>query len=167
MDPISVAMGLAQFAPQIVRWVSGSGKAEEVARQVVGVAEAVTGRVGAESVAALQADPALVLQFRERMAAVEADLDRAYLLDRQHARSTHRDHWMPWALTLTLAVMVVLLVAGLFVLPTPPENREVVYLIAGQLIGAFGTAVAYWLGSSRGSLRKQEAIEEQMREKLN
>lgn len=167
MDPISVAMGLAQFAPQIVRWVSGSGKAEEVARQVVGIAEVVTGRAGAESVAELQADPALVLQFRERMAAVEADLDRAYLLDRQHARSTHRDHWMPWALTLTLAVMVVLLVAGLFVLPTPPENREVVYLIAGQLIGAFGTAVAYWLGSSRGSLRKQEAIEERMRERLN
>jgi hypothetical protein len=163
MDPITVAMGLAQFAPQIVKWVSGSNKAEEVARRVVDVAEAVTGRTGPDAVAALQADPALVLQFRERIASIEADIEKAYLQDRQHARETHRDHWMPWALTLTLAAMVGLMVVGLFMLPTPPENREVVYLIAGQLIGAFGTAVAYWLGSSRGSAQKQGLIERMQR----
>lgn len=159
MDPITLAMGLAQFAPQVVKWLSGSDKAEAVARQVVDVAEAVTGKVGAEAMMALQADPNLVLQFRERLAAIDADIEKAYLQDRQHARATHREHWMPWMLTLTLAGMVLLLVAGLFMLPTPPENREVVYLIAGQLIGAFSTAVAYWLGSSRGSAQKQVQIE--------
>lgn len=159
MDPITVAMGLAQFAPQIIKWVSGSDKAADAAGRVVQVAEAITGQQGAAALDALHADPALVLQFRQALVGIEAELDKAYLADVQHARQSHRDHWMPWALTLTLAVMVGLLVAGLFMLRTPPENKEVVYLIAGQLIGAFSTAVAYWLGSSRGSLQKQDLIE--------
>lgn len=159
MDPITVAMGLAQFAPQIIKWVSGSDKAADAAGRVVQVAEAITGQQGVAALDAMHADPALVLQFRQALAGIEAELDKAYLADVQHARQSHRDHWMPWALTLTLAVMVGLLVAGLFMLRTPPENKEVVYLIAGQLIGAFSTAVAYWLGSSRGSLQKQDLIE--------
>ena len=158
MDPISLAMALAPFAPKIIKWVSGSDKAGEVAQKVVEVAEAVTGESGQQAVTALKADPALVVQFRQRLAEIEADIEKAYLQDRQHARATHRDHWMPWVLTMTLAVMVGLLVWALFKTPTPPENREVVYLIAGQLIGAFSTAVAYWLGSSRGSAMKQEDI---------
>jgi hypothetical protein len=160
MDPITLAMGLATFAPQVVRWVSGSDKAAEVAQKVVDVAETVTGRAGPDAIEALKADPAMVIQFRQRLAEIGADIERAYLQDRQHARTTHRDHWMPWVLTLTLASMVGLMVGALFMLPTPPENREVVYLIAGQLIGAFSTAVAYWLGSSRGSHTKQGEINE-------
>jgi hypothetical protein len=159
MDPITLAMGLAQFAPQVIKWVSGSDKAADAAERVVQVAEAVTGRSGADAIGALHADPALVLQFRQAIAGIEAELDKAYLADVQHARQSHRDHWMPWALTLTLAAMVALMVAGLFMRGTPPENKEVVYLIAGQLIGAFSTAVAYWLGSSRGSAQKQDLIE--------
>ena len=159
MDPITLAMGLAQFAPQIIKWVTGSPKAEEAAKQVVDIAQVVTGKSGNEALEALQFDPKLALDFRKAVMDVEADLDKAYLQDVQHARETHREHWMPWMLTLTLAGMVVLLVGALFALPTPPENREVVYLIAGQLIGAFGTAVAYWLGSSRGSAQKQTFLE--------
>lgn len=158
MDPISIAMGLAQFAPQIIKWVSGSDKAEEAAQQVVDIAATVTGKRGPEALEAMQFDPKLAMDFRKAVMDVQADLDKAYLGDVQHARAAHRDHWMPWVLTLTLAAMVALLVAGLFALPTPPENKEVVYLIAGQLIGAFGTAVAYWLGSSRGSAMKQDDI---------
>lgn len=159
MTPIALAMGLAQFAPQIIKMVSGSDKAEAVAQQVVGVAEVLTGKHGAEATAALQADPDLVMQFQQAMAAISADLDRAYLADVQQARTVHRGHWMPWVLTLVLASMVATLVIGLFLLPTPPENAEVVYLIAGQLIGAFATAVAYWLGSSRGSAEKQAQMD--------
>lgn len=158
MDPISIAMGLAQFAPQIIKWVSGSDKAEEAAQQVVDIAASVTGKRGSEALEAMQFDPKLALEFRKAVMDVQADLDKAYLGDVQHARAAHRDHWMPWVLTLTLALMVALLVTGLFAMPTPPENKEVVYLIAGQLIGAFGTAVAYWLGSSRGSAMKQDDI---------
>lgn len=162
MDPITIAMGLAQFAPAIIRWVTGSEKSADAAKTVVGIAEAVTGKPGAEALETLQFKPELALEFRKAVMARETELDLAYLKDVQDARAAHRDHWMPALLTMTLALMIVLLVLGLFMLPTPPENKEVVYLIAGQLIGAFGTAVAYWLGSSRGSADKSAQQAEMM-----
>ncbi len=42
MDPISIAFGLAQFAPQIIKWITGSDKAADAAEKVVDIAEAVT-----------------------------------------------------------------------------------------------------------------------------
>src|SRR5260221_683364 len=87
MDPITIAMGLAQFAPGVIKWLTGSDKAALVADKVVDVAKVVTGKgTPEEALQALQADPALVLQFQQSMAALEADLDRASLAARQDAR---------------------------------------------------------------------------------
>jgi hypothetical protein len=99
------------------------------------------------------------LRHAEALAALAAQQYEAQLLDVQQARVAHREHWMPWALTIVLALMVAAMGVGLFVLDTPSENREVVYLLAGQLLGAFATAIAYWLGSSRGSAEKQRQLE--------
>lgn len=74
-----------------------------------------------------------------------------------HSRPA-RDSWMPSIMTGALVLMVVALVAALLWVPTPPGNAEVIYLIAGQIIGAFATAVAYWLGSSRSSHDKQRLL---------
>lgn len=77
----------------------------------------------------------------------------------EQPRPPVRDSIMPAVLTIGIIAMVVAMVCALLLLPTPPENAEVIYLIAGQIIGAFSTAVAYWLGSSRGSAEKQKALE--------
>ena len=77
----------------------------------------------------------------------------------QQPRPPARDSIMPAVLTIGIIAMVVAMVCALLLLPTPPENAEVIYLIAGQIIGAFSTAVAYWLGSSRGSAEKQKSLE--------
>lgn len=171
MDPITIAFSLAQFAPQIMKWISGSDKAADAAAAVVNVATAVTGKAtGNEALAALAGDPKLVHDFRRAVLERETELDKAYLLDVQHARATHANHWMPPAITIGLGLMVSMLIAGLFALPTPPENKEVLYLIAGQIIGSFSAAIAYWIGSSRGSAAKQEdmrAVLEQMSRRPN
>lgn len=66
MDPITIAMGLAQFVPQIAKWVTGSDKAGEVAQKAIDIAKSVTGaQTGDEAVKALQANPDLVLQYRK------------------------------------------------------------------------------------------------------
>jgi len=65
MDPISIAMGLSQFVPSIIKWVSGSDKAADAAQQVVDVAAQITGRPADQVVEALKADPSLVLEFRK------------------------------------------------------------------------------------------------------
>lgn len=158
MDALTTAMGLATYAPKIIKWISGSNKAEAIAEKVVAVAEAVTGQKGDEAQYVLQANPDKVIEFRTRLAELEADLGLAVIADVQHARAAHRDHWMPWVLTLALAAMVAGTVAGLLLVAVPSGNQEVLFLIVGQLIGAFVTAVAYWLGSSRGSAVKQDEL---------
>lgn len=66
MDPITIAMGLAQFVPQLAKWVTGSDKAEQVAQKAIDIAKSVTGaQTGDEAVKALQANPDLVLQYRK------------------------------------------------------------------------------------------------------
>ncbi len=66
MDLITIAMGLSQFVPQITKWVTGSDKAEQVAQKAIDIAKSVTGaQTGDDALKALQADPALVLQYRK------------------------------------------------------------------------------------------------------
>lgn len=82
--------------------------------------------------------------------------------DVQQARSVHRDHWMPWVLTLVLAAMVAGLTVALMYFAIPNTNRDIIVYIAGQLVTAFLTGVAYWLGTSIGSARKQQTIESKL-----
>lgn len=83
---------------------------------------------------------------------------KAELQDTQHARVQHQDHWMPSALTLGLALMVTGMFAMLFIVEPPERFDQVVIMIAGAVLGAFGTAVAFWLGSSKGSADKSKLL---------
>jgi hypothetical protein len=76
MDPITIAMGLSQFVPQIVKWIAGP-KAGSVAQKVIDVAQQVTGQsTGDAALKALQADPSLVLQYRKAILDQEVALDQ-------------------------------------------------------------------------------------------
>ena len=66
MDPITAAMALSQFVPQIAKWMTGSDKVEQVAQKAVDIAKSVTGApTGDEAVKALQTNPDMVLQYRK------------------------------------------------------------------------------------------------------
>lgn len=76
MDPITIAIGLSQFVPKIVKWIAGD-KAGTVAQKVVDIAQQVTGApTGDAALKALQADPNLVLQYQQAMLAQETTLDQ-------------------------------------------------------------------------------------------
>lgn len=167
MDPISIAMGLAQFAPAIVRWVSGSDKAGEVAEKVVDVAKIVTGTAtGEDALAAIQADPSLVLQFRQRIIDVEADLDKAYLADRQNARN--RDVALAQAghrnvradIMVAVAFFSVICIALVLAYFTDLKGEVIGFLTAvgGMFARNIGTAFDFEFGSSRSSQNKDAVI---------
>lgn len=87
MDPITIVSVLAQFAPQLIRWATGSEKAEKVAEVAVDVAKKVTGVDTAEgAIAAMKADPNLVFQYQQALLQADADLQKAYLADLNSAR---------------------------------------------------------------------------------
>lgn len=165
-DPISIAMGLAQFAPQVIKWISGSDKAAEAAGKVVQIAEAVTGKQGPQAVEALKADPALVLQFRQAVMANEAELDKAYLADRADARrrdvalaQAGRYNWRGDLLAL-LAVVGLVLCVWFVARDTEMPERAVnaIMFVAGVLAAAVRDVYNFEFGSSRGSKSKDEVI---------
>lgn len=167
MDPISIAFGLAQFAPQIIKWITGSDKAADAAGAVVDIAETVTGRKGADALDALKADPALVLQFRQSVIAQEADLDKAYLADRADARK--RDAVFISSGTRnyradSMFVLAVAMIAGLVWLvwkdPSINEYMKGIFtLVLGRFLGYLDNIYNFEFGSTRASKAKDATIE--------
>jgi hypothetical protein len=169
MDPVTVAFGLAQYAPSIIKWLTGSDKAEEAAQKVVDVARVVTGKEDPqEAVQALQADPAMVMQFRQAMAGIEADMDRAYLADRQNARGrdvafVQAGRWNIRADLLALLSVTGLIVCVWFVArdsSLPERAVNAIMFVAGTLAACVRDVFAFEFGSSRGSREKDAIIRE-------
>ncbi|GAB3763522.1 hypothetical protein GCM10028796_17160 [Ramlibacter monticola] len=168
MDPITIAMGLAQFAPAIVKWLTGSDKAEQAAGAVVEIAKQVTGKgTGDEALAAVTADPALAIQFRTALMQNEADLDKAYLADRQDARMRDIAFLQAGKVNARANAMVAMdaigLIACLVVLTLFRKEipGEVVGLLS-TIAGIFGLCLRdahqFEFGSSRGSKDSSEAL---------
>ena len=167
MDPVTIAMGLAQFAPQIIKWISGSDKAAEAAEKIVDIAEAVTKEHGPHALEALKADPALVLKFREAVMANETELDKAYLADRADARkrdtkfievgkrNVRADLMFLLAVLVTCALVWVVwkdqgineYVKGIFT------------LVLGRFLGYLDNIYNFEFGSTRSSKTKDTTIE--------
>lgn len=149
MDPITIAMGLAQFVPQLTRWITGSDKAEAVATKAVEIAQAVTGKAtGADALQALQADPALVLQYRTAVLGQQVEFERLAVANAADVNKTMQaeataDHWptYSWRPAIGFAVAFNTFAASMLVLvvfgPVMWGNKEAAAAI-GQLPGVLG-----------------------------
>lgn len=119
MDPITIAMGLAQFVPQIAKWVTGSDKAEQVAQKAIDIAKSVTGaQSGDEAVRALQANPNLVLQYRKAVLDQEVSFEALAVQNAADINETMQaeaasEHWptYSWRPAIGLAVAIDLTVS--------------------------------------------------------
>lgn len=166
MDPITIAMGLAQFAPQVIKWVTGSDKAGEAAGRVVEIAQAVTGKQGADALDAIKADPAMALEFRKAVMFNEADMDKAYLVDRQDARKRDVALAQAGRYNWRADILAVLSVGGLVVCMwfiardsgMPERAVNAIMFVAGVLAAAVRDVYSFEFGSSRGSKEKDEII---------
>jgi len=136
---------------------------------VVDVARVVTGKEDPqEAVQALQADPAMVMQFRQAMAGIEADMDRAYLADRQNARGrdvafVQAGRWNIRADLLALLSVTGLIVCVWFVArdsSLPERAVNAIMFVAGTLAACVRDVFAFEFGSSRGSREKDAIIRE-------
>jgi hypothetical protein len=165
---IPVAMQLAQFAPGIIKLLTGSDKAEEVAGKVVDVAKTITGMDnGTAAVVAIQADPAKVMEFQLAFAAQQGDMEKAYLVDVQSARTRDVELHKAGFNNRRADVMVALDVAGLisclivlvfFRSSLPGEVVGILSTIAGIFGACLRDAHQFEFGSSRSSQAKDATI---------
>lgn len=117
MDPISLAMGLAKFAPSLIKWITGSDKAESVAQKAIDIAQTVTGKpTGDEAIKALEADPNLVLQYRKAVLDEEVTFQQLAVQNAADINKTMQtesasEHWPSYswrpAIGLSVAYMIV------------------------------------------------------------
>lgn len=168
MDPISAALGVASLAaPYIGKWLFGDD-GEKVASQVVAVAQKVTATDSpAAAQQALQANPELVAQLQTQLATLNADLERAYLQDRQSARardvelaksgrSNVRADLMVAGVTLGLIACIGVL--AIYRSQVPGEVVGILSTVAGIFGSCLKDAFGFEFGSSRSSKEKDALI---------
>lgn len=167
MDPLTIAFSLAQFAPGIIKWITGDDKSAAVAEKVVDVARIVTGRQDAQAaVQALQADPALVLQFQQRIADIEAVLEQAYLKDVQSARERDAAFLAAGTRNSRADILAGLAVIAVIVLTIAiwrdPGINEYVKgtftLVLGRFLGYIDQIYGFEFGSTRSNKTKDQTI---------
>jgi hypothetical protein len=165
MDPISIALGLAQFVPAIVRWLGGD-QAGDVAQTVVGTAETLTGKTGADALNAIKADPAQQLAFQQAMGAQSEDLEKAYLADRASARNRDLGLAQAGRRNLRADILAYAAIGGLISLiwallvrqiPDGP-TRDILLILSGALVAIVKDVYGFEFGSSRGSEEKTEQL---------
>lgn len=169
MDFITLALGLGQLVPAITKWITGSDKAAEVAEQVVGIAETVTGKTGNDTLTSIKADPALLMAFKEKVMERQTELDRlAYgdIASARHMQETALQQddifskrfvyylaaW--WSLFSCVYIIVI------SVITIPETSVRFVDTILGFLLGTVvATIIQFFLGSSIGSKTKDSLAE--------
>lgn len=167
---IPIAMQLAQFAPGIIKLLTGSDKAEEVAGKVVDVAKVITGTSDpVAAVAAIQANPEKAMEFQLAMGAQQIELEKIYLADVQNSRSMQvaalaqedvfskrfvyyfAAAWSIFAMTYFTAVT--------FVNIESDGGQRVADTILGVLItSVIGVMFGFFYGSTKGSEAKSALL---------
>lgn len=169
MDPISIILGLSQFAPALVKWATGSSAAEKVAEKAIDIAKVVTGTDSYEgSIAAFKQDPSLAIQFQQAVMAQEKDFEQMYIDDKKDARArdvalSSTPHGNVRANYLAgTAIFIVLAILGILVFkPADPSEfvKGALTTILGVFLQQLNNIYAFEFGTTRRSREKTDVID--------
>jgi hypothetical protein len=174
MPIVQLALALAQFAPQIMRFFGAGEASATVAQKVVDVAATVTGtKDPAEILAKLKADQALAGQLQMKLLEIDEDLEKLCLADRQDARArdieirkltggqNRRADIMivcDW-----LGLLACLGVLAFFRKDIPGEVVALLSTVASIFGLCLRDAHQFEFGSSRGSKEKDDLFAQQLK----
>jgi hypothetical protein len=169
MEPISIALALAQFAPSILRFFGAGEGTASTAQKVVNIAQTVAGvRTPEEALQALRANAELAQQFNLAVLAADKDLEQAHLADRQDARARDVEFIKAGRTNTRADVMVAGAVLGLiaclaclvlFRQGLPGEAVGIISTVAGIFGACLRDAFQFEFGSSRSSRDKDSVID--------
>lgn len=114
-----------------------------------------------EAVAAALGNPDAVIKLREletseRQHFLQMQLStlQAELADTQHARSAHKDSYMPSAITFMLTAMCAGLLYAILFVPVVEANKELAFTLFGTCFTLWASSISYWVGTTRSSAEK-------------
>lgn len=168
MDPISIALGLANIAPSLMRFFGAGDKPVAIAEKAIEIAQTVTGTSnGAAALQAMQGSPELAHAYRLALLASDNEMENLYLADRKDARSRdvalhqagYRNVRADWMVALdTIGLIACLLVLTFFRQTIPGEVVGLLSTIAGVFGVCLRDAHQFEFGSSRGSKEKDALL---------
>lgn len=80
------------------------------------------------------------------------------LADTQQARQVHQMSVMPAVVTVMLTLMVCGLLYAIIFVGIQADSREIALTLFGTVFALWGTSIAFWVGTTRGSQEKSNAI---------
>ena len=134
----------------------GTDNTPDAVAEVIASGELITGNMDA-----MKMLRQIENEHETELIKLQLEESRMLMADRQHAREQNGDHWMPAVLTIALAVMVAAMFGGILALGVPESVSSIVYMIAGQVLTAFLTCVAFWVGTSRSSQEKNRLLKKE------
>lgn len=164
MEPITLALSLAQFAPSLLRFFGAGEKSATIAEKVIGIAQTVTGApTGEAALAAMQQNAQLAQEFNLAALQADTDLEQAYLADRKDARArdvalrqagfaNKRADWM--VIGDVIGLVACLVVLAVFRKEIPGEVVSLLSTVASIFGLCLRDAHQFEFGSSRGSKEK-------------
>jgi hypothetical protein len=167
MEPITLALTLAQFAPSLIKFFTGSDKAADVAGKVIDIAKTVTGAPsGDAALEVLKADPNKVLEFRQAAIAQDADLTRAFLADVQSARARDVElakagmHNYRANVLAGAALLLVMLCLAIVIWMSNADDfaKATISLILGRALGWVEQLFSFEFGTTRANKTKDDTI---------
>lgn len=97
-------------------------------------------------------------EHREKLEQMALETLRAELADKANARSSHKHSPIPAVITLMLTLLVAASGYLLFTVEIPEANRDIAYMLFGQVTALWGASVTYWVGTTRSSAEKTRSL---------
>lgn len=157
-------------APTLAQALTPGGPLVKAAVQAVGkallgkdgatedeVTKALAGGATMDQITALKKVEA---EFAAQMKALEIDMARLEVQDREGARRRQVDlrDWAPAVLAVVVHVLLAFLLYAMFTRAIPEQNKSAADILVGVLGGGVASVWSYYFGSSIGSKAKTEAL---------
>lgn len=166
MDPFSIALGLAQFAPSILKWLGMGEKGVAITEKIVGTAQSITGASSpAEALEMLKANTVKQLEFQMAILAMDAEMEKLYLADVNSARLRDMEFVKAGGKNYradSMYVLAVLLIAALVWVVLKSQIDEygkgIITLVLGRFLGYLDNIYNFEFGTTRASKTKDDTI---------
>lgn len=168
MDPITIAMALAQFAPSLLKYFGVGDKGVATAEKAIEIARTVTGTgSAAEALEIFKIDPAKAFEYKQAVLASEVDLDKAYLADRDSARTRDTAFIASGQHNIRGDVLAYIAIAALVLLimmlffkgeEMPTSVKDLLLVLAGSLVAIVKDVYSFEFGTTRASKVKDLTI---------
>jgi len=166
MDPFTIALGLAQFAPSIMRFFGAGEKSASVVEKIVGVAQNVTGAsTPQEALDMLRMNVEKQQEFQMAILKQDGELETLYLADVQSARmrdvelvKAGNHNYRADSMYILAVLIIGALVYAVLRSNLDEYAKGIVTLVLGRFLGYLDNIYNFEFGTTRSSKVKDDTI---------